>query len=184
MTKFNYPCSWHFFKPNPVQVLSFIKEELLLQDVSSMICCTNAHCLVCWQLQPISQVCVRYKHIISPYPPWQWFPAAYKVQTVCLCLFIWAFECLHPCFRSLACFMRTVDQMSADIMLFGLCPIHSTCVSCHILLIGAFHWFQSGWPVHKLCLLIVFSRNKWENPCGSEQPILFSSPSSNILNDV
>lgn len=60
----------------------------------------------------------------------------------------------------------------------------STCVSCHILLIGAFHWFQSGWPVHKLCLLIVFSRNKWENPCGSEQPILFSSPSSNILNDV
>lgn len=70
--------------------------------------------------------CVGYinsRHIISPSLE-QWSPAVYEAQTVCLCLFVCSVECLHLCFLSLAVFMRAVDEMSADIMIFGLCPVH------------------------------------------------------------
>lgn len=137
-----------------------------------LICCTNHHfsCLFdrCSQLVRCVWDTSKSKNIISASPE-QWSPAVYKSQTVCLfvctlnvCILVSAH--LHVSW-GLTCFLDAV-----------LSTWRSTCVSCQILLIGVFHWFQSGRPVQKLCPLSVCSRNKSDNPCGSEQLVLLFFP--------
>lgn len=78
---------------------------------------------------------------------------------VFVCLHLWMFathlhvswELWMKCVLTL-CFLDSV-----------LSTWHTTRVCCQILLIGVFHWFQSGQSVQNLCPFSVCGRNKWDS---------------------
>lgn len=79
-------------------------------------------------MQPISQVYVGYMSQVKThhitFPRALISSCSQGSNRVFVFVLFAPFECLQSCFCSFAFFMRTVDKMSVDIMLFGLSPVH------------------------------------------------------------
>lgn len=109
------------------------------------------------QLGPSSYMRNASQETLYHPPPSADLQLCYKAQP-CVCLFMH----LNVC-NSFACFMRTVDEMCADIVLFGLCPVHLAHHLC--LLPDPVNWcipLVSKWPVRPVSPVSVSILSLWQ----------------------
>lgn len=135
------PCFWHLFQSSRLLVSNENSSYVFLVFYS----CANDRFVVCWQMQPISQVCVWGKHQakthhnISPSHEC-WSPA---VQSS-------LFAPSNICKPVSAHLYFSCGLNGMGVMIFGLSPVHLAKHSCfcrQILLIGVFHWFRRSQQV-------------------------------------
>lgn len=143
MIETNYP--WRLFVPSsPRHLLSYLKTLICLPHVL-LICCTNDRFLF---VDSCSQLVRCVWDSSSPNTSYH-LPSSHAFQLgtrlkqcVCVCLFA-RFSVCVPVFTHLHVSWGLWTKTSADIMLFGLCPVH---LAQHLsVLPDPVNWCVSKW---------------------------------------